>query len=182
MKIIDNFLSIKEQNLIEGVLLGREFAWHFKPITTDESDFVSVKTNKHNLKIKDTNLFYHIFYDGDNISSNFYHHIIKVLDKSQIKYKKLVRIKANYYSKSNFKSDEIHPPHIDGISDNCFSFIYFVNDSDGDFRIFDDNLKVVKKITPKKGQAVLFNSNKYHSGSSPVKSNNRININFVFEM
>ena len=56
------------------------------------------------------------------------------------------------------------------------------NDSDGDFRIFDDNLKVVKKITPKKGQAVLFNSNKYHSGSCPINSNIRLNINFVFEM
>ena len=145
MKIIDNFLSVKEQNLIEGILLGREFAWHFKPSTTDESDFVSVKTNKHNLKIKDSNLFYHIFYDGDNISSNFYHHIRNILDKSQIKFKKLVRIKANYYSKSNFKEDEIHPPHIDGI-DKCYSFIYFVNDSDGDFRLFDDNLKVMKKI------------------------------------
>ena len=182
MKIIDNFLTIKEQNLIHGIILSKEFGWRFKPYTTDESDFVSIKKNKHNLKIKDSGLFYHIFYEDDNKCSPFYHHVINILNKSQIKYKKLVRIKANYFSPSNFKSDEIHPPHLDGISDNCFSFIYFVNDSDGDFRIFDDNLKVVKKITPKKGQAVLFNSNKYHSGSCPIKSNIRLNINFVFEM
>ena len=29
---------------------------------------------------------------------------------------------------------------------------------------------------------ILFNSNKYHSGSCPIKSNIRLNINFVFEM
>ena len=62
MKIIDNFLTIKEQNLIHGIILSKEFGWRFKPYTTDESDFVSIKKNKHNLKIKDSSLFYHIFY------------------------------------------------------------------------------------------------------------------------
>ena len=182
IKIFDNFLSAKEQNIIEGILFGRRFAWHFKPSTVDESDFTSIKTNFKNLKIKDSNLFYHIFFDGENICSDFFHHIKNILDKSQINFQKLVRIKANYYSKSDFKKDEIHPPHIDGIGDNSYSFIYFVNNSDGDFRLFDDNLNEIKKITPKKGKAVLFKSNTYHCGTSPIVNNTRVNINYVIEI
>ena len=68
MKIIDNFLTIKEQNLIHGIILSKEFGWRFKPYTTDESDFVSIKKNKHNLKIKDSGLFYHIFSLSKNLS------------------------------------------------------------------------------------------------------------------
>ena len=182
MKIIDNFLSIYEKNLTEGILLDRIFPWYFNPSTVDKRDFTSIKINKHNLKIRDNNYFYHVFYQENKISSNYYEYIKNILDKSQIKFKNVVRIKANYLLKSDFKEDEMLPPHVDGYADNMYSFIYFVNDSDGDFRLFDNNLKVVKKIKPKKGQGVLFKSNMYHCGSCPVKNDYRLNINFVIEV
>ena len=61
------------------------------------------------------------------------------------------------------------------------SLIYYVNDSDGDTIFFNDNLKEIKRVNPKKGKAVLFDSNILHCGSNPINTLNRVVINFIFE-
>ena len=63
--------------------------------------------------------------------------------------------------------------------------LYYVNDTDGDTFIFDkksdyeninlasvenqNELKVIKRVTPKKGRALVFDGNRYHSSSGPTK-------------
>ena len=62
--------------------------------------------------------------------------------------------------------------------------LYYVNDTDGDTFIFDkfadlDNLKsptinesestIIKRVSPKKGRALLFDGRRYHSSSGPTK-------------
>ena len=42
--------------------------------------------------------------------------------------------------------------------------------------------KLLKRISPKKGTALYFNSNFFHASSPPIKSNKRIVINFVFNI
>jgi hypothetical protein len=68
--------------------------------------------------------------------------------------------------------------------------LYYVIDSDGDTVLFDkttsdipksqvkeSDLTVVKRISPKKGRAVLFNGNRYHCTTLPLNSQ-RCVINF----
>ena len=63
--------------------------------------------------------------------------------------------------------------------------LYYVNDTDGYTFIFDKKsdyeninlasvenqkeLKVIKRVTPKKGRALVFDGNRYHSSSGPTK-------------
>jgi hypothetical protein len=41
-------------------------------------------------------------------------------------------------------------------------------------------LKEVARVTPKKGRAVIFNSNRFHASSSPVIEPRRVIINYCF--
>jgi hypothetical protein len=42
------------------------------------------------------------------------------------------------------------------------------------------NLTECGRVSPKKGRAVIFPSNRYHASSSPVEASRRVIINFVF--
>ena len=55
--------------------------------------------------------------------------------------------------------------------------IYYVNDSDGDTCIFDNEGKVQHRISPKKGRFLVFDGNRKHAGSHPYHANYRVVIN-----
>jgi len=78
--------------------------------------------------------------------------------------------------------DEIqcHPLHTDREEAESKSMIYYVNDSDGPTRFFDEHGNIIKTVYPKKGTAVLFPSNTIHASSCPINSSKRIVINYVF--
>ena len=60
------------------------------------------------------------------------------------------------------------------------TFLYYVNDSDGDTIFFNKNKKEIKRVKPKKGTGVLFKSNTLHAGSNPINSDKRMVINYIF--
>ena len=68
------------------------------------------------------------------------------------------------------------------------SLLYYVNHSDGDTFIFNEKfygetinkLTVNKKITPNRGQCVLFDSTYLHAGSPPRIHDYRMVINLAF--
>ena len=53
--------------------------------------------------------------------------------------------------------------------------VYYVNDSDGDTFIYDNESKS-QRISPKKNRAVVFDGSLYHASSLPTK-NKRVIIN-----
>ena len=62
----------------------------------------------------------------------------------------------------------------------AISIIYYVHDTDGDTVFYDKECKkIIKKITPKKGRAVIFDSLIFHSFMRPIKSEKRVVINFI---
>jgi len=62
-----------------------------------------------------------------------------------------------------------------------WSLIYYINDSDGDTRLFLENDEVVS-FTPKKGSALLFKSNILHAGSPPTQTNARSVVNIILKI
>lgn len=156
------------------------------------------KTCVFNNNVYDIPQFVHLFYINGNINSEHYKLVqpfIGELEKQTGKsyQDRLVRIKANLmYKREDYPDHGYCAPHCD-CSDNTGpveteSLIYYVNDSDGDTIIFNEvfdgnhinQLTIAERITPKRGQSVLFNSTALHTGTPPKNHDFRIVINFVF--
>ena len=88
---------------------------------------------------------------------------------------------------TNYEPGDIVVPHQDiRPNDDYFknkkfiSIIYYVHDTDGDTVFYNKECKkIIKKVTPKKGRAVIFDSLIFHSYMRPVKSDKRVVINFI---
>jgi len=179
IKVIDNIVSVELADEIENIMLNGNFPWYFKPNTYGPGS-ENRKLIKNEIEVFHLD---HVFYQYDlenKINSKYYEIIKKVLNT--IEYKSLYRIKANFTTNlTNYKKNNHQSVHIDWENKKCKSLLYYVNDSDGDTRFFDNNKKVIKKIKPKKGRAVLFNSNLTHAAANPIKFPYRMVINFLFE-
>jgi hypothetical protein len=71
-------------------------------------------------------------------------------------------------------------PHVDSNDGEKFTFLYYVNDSDGQTVFFEDG-KIVCDATPVRGTGVLFPSNTVHAGQVPAMNKSRYVINCLFE-
>ena len=69
--------------------------------------------------------------------------------------------------------------HID-TPDDHYVCLYYINDSEGDTIIFDDNGEELQRITPKKGRIVFFEGSMYHCSSRPATKTRAI-LNFNFQ-
>ena len=76
-------------------------------------------------------------------------------------------------------SPSITKPHID-TNEPHLVCLYYVNDSDGDTIFYDENNKIIKQVSPKKGRIVFFDGLIKHSGSRP-KNNHRVILNITFK-
>ena len=193
IKVIDNYLPKEYVDDIEKLFLkpeehsSSEINWYYNDYTASkDADYLKrIKDNKH---FFDSYQFTHIFYNMGEKNSSYFDKIIKILEDTKINWKSIERIKANFTTNlTNRKPGDIVVPHQD-IKPNsdyyknkkAISMIYYVHDTDGDTVFYDKECKkIIKKITPKKGRAVIFDSLIFHSFMRPIKSEKRVVINFI---
>jgi hypothetical protein len=110
------------------------------------------------------------FYLGQNFIEEF-------SQQHNIKIKDITKMQFNMFFRS--KTDATPPPHIDS-KESHMVFLCYLNDSDGDTLIYDND-KIIKNISPEKSKYIVFDGSRPHSGSFPIKSYYRavLNINFV---
>ena len=109
---------------------------------------------------------------GDPASINLTQMVLYFLEYiSGCKVNDIHKIKVNMNLLDKSFKDKYHPPHADHKSNEWFSLIYYIKDSDGPTRFFnkttrdphpEKDLKVVGEVDPKKGRAILFKSNQMH--------------------
>jgi hypothetical protein len=192
--VLDNFTPLSLQNHIEQCLmLNDQVNWGYRPETGGVQD----NWDKTNLSIKENFQFEHTMYAYDNQSlySPFFdisRTNIYLIEQMFGPIDMLQRMKANLLIKDISSVAKYHPPHIDSVAENSFSMVYYVNDADGDTIFFDrlvdvnintpqhTGLTEIGRVTPKKGRAVIFNSNRFHASSNPIVNNRRVVINSVF--
>ena len=177
MKIIDDFLDVGSIINIEKTFFNRNVLWKFDKSTLKPGTFC---TNKNSI---DCHQFVHSVFIENQIVSNpgEYNLCLSILNEL-IDFKiKINRIKVNLNTNlTNYKKENHQPIHIDDTSENMNSLIYYINDSDGDTLFFDEKENVINRVSPKKGRAVLFNSNIKHAACNPIIYDCRMIINFVF--
>jgi hypothetical protein len=186
---------------LEEFLLSKDVPWYWNPSTSyipKKGDEVGYNVFEDG-NTKETPQFTHSFIDGGRDVSKYAHFMSDVRDyinEFVMPIEKIVRVKANMLLKDeNYPIDSYHPPHSDVFGDgydNQWTFLYYINDSDGDTIIFDKEwdpenggsipkLDIVQRCTPKVGNALLFKSNIYHASSPPKITDRRVVLNFVFE-
>jgi|13_taG_2_1085334.scaffolds.fasta_scaffold58297_2 hypothetical protein len=186
IKLFD-FSNLIDVDKIKNCLEDGEFAWYFQKKTVDYGYDSSRKDENTILNSQ----LSHTFFNG-RVTSETINMVTPILSNVDVGVaKKLYRIKSNFnhnitnYNKKNYGA--IHTDYftknknkIVNVENNYMSLLYYVNDSDGDTRFFQDK-KIIYQHTPKKGTALLFNSNLEHAGSNPIISNHRMVINFIFK-
>tara|TARA_Y100001937_G_scaffold56475_1_gene77608 strand:+ start:328 stop:846 length:519 start_codon:yes stop_codon:yes gene_type:complete len=154
---------------IEKLLTSNNFGWFYNPTTSYKE------------QTPDTFQFTHKFYDEVcNSASYYYEKALDLFQATNIKYEKFLRIKANFTVPSLKLGTKHQHIHTDIEEENISTFLYYVNDSDGDTIFYDGNKKEIKRFKPKKGTGIVFKSNILHAGSNPVKCDKRMIINFNF--
>ena len=183
---IENFITEEQENKIEQLTIDPNFPWFYMPATIVDVESGIESNTVHQ---KGINPFQFVHLLDLNAKENFFPRkanfidvITPVLNHLAIEVNSNIRVlrcKFNFLPKNTDPS--YHYPHVDVSDEDVITAIYYVNDSDGDTYFFDNELNITKKITPKKGRMVLFNSNKFHSSSSPIHNEYRIVINIVFK-
>lgn len=165
--------------------------WYYNPSTID------CEYDQDDNLIIPSHQYTHNIYSLDGRQPSYLYQFVKPIlyfleDRLSFKIEKIIRVKANALTPlTNFKEENFNPPHYDNdnrIQDNVFSCVYYINNSDGDTRIFNKkypeppkDMLVSERFTPAAGHATIFNSDQWHASSNPIITDRRLVINFVFQ-
>lgn len=168
--------------------LTQTMPWYYTPSSSGEVDIDQKDKNVVNFP-----QMHHVFLDSDGTTSPHFvliQPLIWFLEKElSINIISLNRIKANLLLQGDATLDNYNLPHIDHPGDDHISMVYYVNESDGDTRIFDktvqeghEDLNCIGQFKPEQGRALVFKSNRFHASAPPVKFKSRMIINFVLQI
>ena len=168
IKILDNIIPKKEQNFIKNTLLDNaEFPWTFV-------NDVSIKNNKHQRRPG----FKHIFRNTNLVESIINKADLKLKTKSKVLE---VRSFLQLPLEEKFRGKGIDTPHLDRYEPHLV-ILYYVNDSDGETVIYNykskdendipyfEDVKELKRITPKQGRIVVFDGRYWHTAEQPTNN------------
>jgi hypothetical protein len=181
INIIDNLIKESQENYLEELFLSCAFPWFYQKSTIDQGGAKHFLT-KQSL---DTGFFAHTFAQESCVnSSEYYIKLLPIFTALQTKNVNIVNqivVRANLtFPDLRHKPGNYKVPHNDTNQSGAVTAIYYVNDSDGDTLFFDDNLNIVKRVSPKKGRTVLFDSEHIHASESNMNTQARCVINFNF--
>jgi len=180
LKVIDNFANIKEQLEIISYLNTNTFSYLFCHTSTKNKRFITSSTIDYPQLVK--LIFDEVNVGGEILDNILFSYVYKLLHKNNLSNKSIHRIKVNTTFPYPKNTKQKHGPiHYDltELDVKAISIIYYINNSDGDTLFFDDKLKTIKKVSPRQGRAVVFDSNIKHAACCPINSIHRQVINFV---
>jgi hypothetical protein len=189
---LDKFIPPSFANLVEQIVCNNpEFTWVYTPSTNNQSEQGTGLMRRDAQSYESDQFVHALFLEGAK-RSPFFDHIFPLFyfleEKTGIRLAAVERIKANMLMRSNEPTDRYNTPHIDIPDAGHKSLLYYVKDSDGDTFIFNEKvghqgeLTVKKRVSPKKGRAIVFDSNTWHASSNPRQSTNRVVLNLIFKV
>ena len=184
--IIDNIISLENQEKIRETLLGNSFPWFYNSDVTYQS---AISTN--------TPILSHYYRKDYKTNSQFYSLVEDIGDKGAklygFDYTDVLQVRSflQFPLKPSWRKVFVDTLHCDYNLEHLV-VLYYVLDSDGDTIIVNKELEfgedvaqdlkytdyeVLHRITPKQGRVVIFNGKYYHTAEQPI-NNMRCVINF----
>jgi hypothetical protein len=197
LRIIDDFLNPDDFKQLSEFVLSERFPWFFiENVSIDPRDTELIKDPL----ALETSGFNHVTFDRDwNVESFTYSNLAPLLNKitSELGFTSSHLIRARLsmkFQKDNFTSDNYNIPHVDYFYPHE-SLIFYLNDTDGDTRIFDqwhtyseidrptmpEKFTTQARVTPKANRLVWIDGLQYHTASNPVQGTKRVIININLE-
>lgn len=181
-QIFDNFIDdFKNQQIVSHLDDSLTFGWYFFPNVQTLDPPTSIYVSG----------FRHSFYKEGKRTSDLFYIIMPIIAEVEKKLnKKLVQVvNAHANLGLNFGKHFEGLPHKDGYmnyetkTSKRFTAIYYVEDSDGDTILYDNELNEIFRCSPKKNRCLVFRSDIWHSGSLATQHNLRrvININLLLK-
>ena len=170
---VPNSFKIFLQNLINSA----GFEWYYNSNSTTEGQDNIFQ-------------FIHVIVNEQGYQSPHYEKIKPLLYffelHTGLKVKGILRMKANLLTQRELSEDTnklaIHTD-VNINEKDCVSFIYYVNDSDGDTVIYDeDKVNVIDRCSPKANRCFWFKSNQWHNATPPKDHQTRIIINCTLQV
>jgi len=170
IKVFDNIINDFEQLIIKKHLY-EACKWSF-------IEDVSLENNLHQRRPG----FKIIFENNHSLSSYFETIINNTAKKIKLKNPELLEARSFLQLPLNKKyvGEGVDTPHLDRTEPHLV-FLYYVSNSDGDtiiynYRSKDENdipyfedVKELKRVTPKQGRVVVFNGLNWHTAEQPTK-------------
>jgi hypothetical protein len=187
---LDNFLPRSFADLLENMICqSGEFLWQYNASTNDPNAPEIMNRTKRSY---DGDQFVHALYQEGAQRSVFFNLVVPMFyfleEKTGLALGAVERMKANLLVQKNIEPDSYNTPHIDIETPPMKSLLYYVKDSDGDTFIFNEKvgdkkpLTIRKRVPPRKGKAILFDSNIWHASSHPRENATRVVLNTVFSV
>jgi len=193
--IVDNFFPKLQERLLEALTLSMDIKWFYKPQPEFDNRKLAYEFRKNDENIEHLNVgqFRHLIMERRKIYSSVYEsHLYNLKSLIEEAFKVEVdifeRMYFNLTTPIGIKTQKYGLPHTDMNSLKTKILIYYINDCDGDTVIFDEyygsspnpaKKTISQRISPKKSRAVMFYSNRYHTGSWPSEHTRRVlNVNF----
>jgi hypothetical protein len=196
LRIFDNFLSNAEFKKLADFTLGPKFPWFFgENVSLDPKDAALI----NDPFAVETWGFHHSVFEREwNVKSFTYEYLEPLFQQINKEFgfiqNHLIRARLSLkFQKHGFTTDNYNIPHVDYFYPHE-TFIFYLNDSDGDTRIFNEwsthsstnNIRPStftpqSRITPKANRLVWINGLQYHTASNPINSSKRaiINLNLL---
>ena len=189
--ILDDCVSKQIQDDVEKILTSPDIPWMYNPSTLYVNGKLMDSTNDfpQTSNTVDSPMMTHVACFLYSQPTACFNKIKPIIDSIPQQIKTFLRVKINLtFPSLNTTKDSHYPVHVDaGINEKYKTVIYYVNDSDGDTIIFNEDknykgpLTIKRKISPKKGRLIIFDGDLLHAGGFPIESKQRIvlNINFI---
>lgn len=173
-----SFISAEQADNVEKFVFSPQMLWTLSTSSVDHDENIIQYDNS-----VDHYQFTHVLYSGDvpqsQLFEEFHKLFISFVQKNNIEYKSLMRMKINLVTGGSNLEGKYMPPHTDAPFDHKV-FIYYINDSDGNTILFDDNKNIVESVAPEKGLGICFDGTIIHSNRFPIKNNFRCVLNVAF--
>ena len=202
IQIFQKIIPTTLQNHVDDAINNDMFPWFFMDSIRTQREY----TEKYlediprwdMTKVVDSFGLIHLVAINNERNSPYYDMCRTILyfleEKANIEINDILRIRIRRTMRTPDTNESTYnTPHVDLLHDRPFyTFVYYVEESDGQTIFFNETYKqnskaslretpqIIERVPHKKGNGVLFDGFRYHAGNSPQKFVKRTVSNFDF--